>query len=52
VALYPDPAGRAVAAGILEQSGNIGCILSVAGSRYVLRRDAYEAEGQPPFCLV
>ena len=34
VALYPKPADRVVAAGILEQSGNLGCILGVAGSRY------------------
>ena len=35
VALYPKPADRVVAAGILEQSGNLGCILGVAGSRHV-----------------
>jgi hypothetical protein len=35
VALYTNPADRAVAAGILEKSGNLGCILGVAGSRYV-----------------
>jgi hypothetical protein len=35
VVMYPNPADRAVAAGILEQSGNLGCILGVAGSRYV-----------------
>jgi hypothetical protein len=35
VTMYPNPADRAVAVGILEQSGNLGCILGVAGSRYV-----------------
>jgi hypothetical protein len=35
VAMYPNPADRAVAAGILEQSGNLGCILGVTGSRQV-----------------
>jgi hypothetical protein len=35
VGMYPNPADRAIAAGILEQSGNLGCILGVAGSRLV-----------------
>jgi len=34
VTMYPNPADRAIAAGILEQSGNLGCILGVAGSRF------------------
>jgi len=33
LALYPNTADRALAAGILQQSGNVGYILGVAGSR-------------------